>query len=69
MRNISNNIPATIIRQVIHILFLLPRPKLWLIPSGDTFVGLPPVSFILLPSEFLDSGVETGVVETDKCWD
>ena len=48
---------------------LLPSPKLWVIPSGDTVAGLPPVSVILLPSEFLDSGVETGVVETDKCWD
>ena len=48
---------------------MLPSPKLWVIPSGDTVVGLPPVSVILLPSEFLDSGVETGVVETDKCCD
>ena len=48
---------------------MLPRPKLWFIPSGDTVAGLPPVSGILLPSEFLDSGVETGVVETDKCCD
>lgn len=48
-------------------IWFVPRPKWWLIPSGETVVGLSPVSATLLPSEFLDSGVETGVVDTDKC--
>ena len=30
-------------------------------------VGLLPVSVTLLPSEFRESGVDTGVLDTDKC--
>ena len=54
---------------VYYILRSLPKPKLWVIPSGERVVGLPPASLTLLPSEFRDSGVDTGVVDTDRCCD